>query len=131
MILKYNESEQRMVRMARPGYSLVEIMIAFLIIGLLVAGAVYMGKTLMDNAKRTSTKTALQTINFGLKTYQQEKGVYPKSLQEAVAADFLKKPLPKDGWNQPFFYRATEDGFELYSHGPQGKKGGKASRIKA
>ena len=130
MILKYNESEQRMVRMVRPGYSLIEIMIAIAIVGVLFGGVMYLGNMVMENANRSSTRTTLQLIKFAVKGYQQEKGKYPKNLEEAVAADFLKKPLPKDGWNQPSFYRATEDGFELYSHGPQGKKGGKASRIK-
>ncbi len=131
MILKYNESEQRMVRMVRPGYSLIEILIAIFIVGLLVGGVMYLATTVMENAKRSSTKTTLQTIKFAVKNYQQEKGEYPKSLQEVIAADFLKKPLPKDGWDQPYRYEVTEDGFELYSYGPQGKKGGKASRIKA
>jgi len=67
-----------------------------------------------------------------LMSYKTEKGEYPQKLDDLVKAGFLKKPLPKDGWEKPFFYRRTPDGekpYELYSYGPQGKGGGKESRV--
>ena len=122
--------DERSVRMARRGYSLIEILIAIVIIGMLVGGAMYLATTVMENAKRTTTKTALQTIKYALMQYKQENGEYPENLEKAIEAGFLKKPIPKDGWDQRIQYRRTDDGIELYSFGPQGKKGGKVSRIK-
>lgn len=129
MLLKYNASERRAVRMARGGYSLIEILIAIVIVGMLVGGAMYLATTVMENAKRSTTKTSLQTMKYALMQYKQEKGEYPKDMNELVEMGLLKKPLPKDGWDQRIQYRRTEDGMELYSFGPQGKKGGKKSRI--
>ena len=130
MTQQENMLDKRTVHMARGGYSLIEILISIVIIGMLVGGAMYLATTVMENAKRTTTKTALQTIKYSLMGYKQEKGEYPENLQQAIEAGFLKKPLPKDGWGKPFFYSKTEEGIELYSHGPQGKAGGKVSRIK-
>lgn len=116
----------------RSGFTLIELMIGIVIIGILVGGGMYTAMTVMANAKRSATKTTLQTIKQSLLSYKQEKGDYPKSLQDLIAATFLAKPLPKDGWDQRFIYRVTTDGknpYELFSYGPDGKSGGKASRL--
>ncbi len=85
MILKYNESEQRMVRMVRPGYSLIEIMIAIAIVGVLFGGVMYLGNMVMENANRSSTKTTLQLIKFAVKGYQQLKNDYESMLPEMLS----------------------------------------------
>ena len=118
----------------RAGFTLIELLIGIVIVGMLVGGSMYLAKTVMDNAKRRTTETALQTIKFSIMNYRQDKGDYPKSIQELVAAAFLSKPVPKDGWDRAFHYRLTPDGknpYELFSYGPEGKKGGKAMRIDA
>ena len=132
MLLTQNENAYKM-RM-REGFTLIELMIGIVIIGILVGGGMYTAMTVMENAKRSSTKTTLQTIKNSLMLYKQEKGEYPKSIQDLIAAGFMKKPIPEDGWGRRFVYRATPEGknpYELFSYGPDGKAGGKASRIDA
>lgn len=121
-------------RFMRSGFTLIELMIAIVIIGLIAGGSIYFAMTFLENAKRSSTKTALQNLKVQIMSYKAEKGDYPPSLQAMVEAGFLKKPLPKDGWDRNFVYRVTPDGknpYELFSYGPQGKGGGKASRLDA
>lgn len=116
----------------KKGFALIEVMIAVMIIGLIAGGVIYFGMGYLEDAKRKSTKTALQNFQMSLMSYKTEKGEYPKSLDELVKAGLLKKPLPKDAWDKPFFYRVTPDGekpYEMFSYGPKGKGGGKASRI--
>lgn len=118
----------------RSGFTLIELMIGIVIIGILVGGVMYTAMTVMGNAKRSATKTAMQTIKSSLMQYKQEKGEYPKNLNELVAAGLLPKPLPKDGWDRAFVYRVTSEGknpYELFSYGPDGKSGTKASRLDA
>ncbi len=136
MTHEYKMTERRMAKVARAGFTLIELMIGIVIIGILVGGAMYTAMTVMANAKRSATKNTIQTIKLSLMNYNQEKGEYPKTLQELVAARFLNKPLPKDGWEKPFVYRVTpgddaNHSYELFSYGPDGKSGDKASRIDA
>lgn len=131
----YRASQERLMdRSLRAGFTLIELMIGLLIVGLLSAGAFYFAMTYLENAKRTATRNTVQNLKIQIMNYKAEKGDYPKSLQDMVAAGFLKKPLPKDGWDRNFVYRLTPDGknpYELFSYGPEGKAGGKASRIDA
>lgn len=124
--------ENREAPTLKKGFTLIELMIAIVIIGLITGGSIYFAMGVLESAKRTSTKTKLQSFQVFLMNYRNEKGEYPKSLADLVKAGFLKKPLPQDGWNKPFVYHLITDGekpYELYSHGPKGKGGGKASRI--
>ena len=129
-----NVMENRAVSSSKKGFALIEVMIAVLIIGVIAGGAIYFGMGALERTYRRSTKTKLQMIQLALMDYKNEKDKYPASLDELVKAAFLKKPLPKDGWDKPFFYRATPDAkkpYELFSHGQKGKGGGKESRIYA
>ncbi len=132
MVQQYRLSDDRTAGMVKKGFTLIELMIAIVIIGLLTGGAIYFAMNALETAKRSSTKTTLQNLQVTLLNYKSEKGEYPKTLQDLVKAGFLKKPLPIDGWDKPFVYRVTPDGknpYELYSYGPKGKGGGKESRI--
>ena len=54
---------------------------------------------------------------LALLRWQLEKGQYPLTLDELVAAGFLKE-LPMDPWSdKPLVYRKTDDSFTLYSVG--------------
>ncbi len=134
MTYEYKMIERRMAKVARSGFTLIELMIGIVIIGILVGAAMYTAMTVMENAKRSATSNSIQTIKTSMMLYKQEKDDYPKTLQDLVAAGFLKKPIPKDGWDRSFVFRLTPDGkhpYELFSYGSQGKAGGKASRIDA
>jgi len=120
----------------KPGFTLIELMIGITIIGILAGGIAYTAMTVMANAGRSSTKTSMQTIKNSLMLYEQEKGEYPKTLRALLDSGILKggPKVIKDAWGQNFIYRVTSDGknpYELSSYGPDGKSGGKASRLDA
>ena len=121
--------------MNRQGFTLIELMIGIVIIGLIVGGGAYFFITYLESAKRNNTKTTLQGLKTTLMLYKNEKGQYPKTLQDLVKSGIWKgKSLPKDAWDRSFVYRPTPEGknpYELYSYGSEGKGGGKASRISA
>ncbi len=128
----YIKSDERKLGMLQKGFTLIELMISIVIIGLLAGGSIYFAMNFLESAKRTATKTTLQNIKVTLLNYKSEKGDYPKLLTDLVKAGFLKKAVPKDAWDKVLVYRLTPDGkepYELYSYGPKGKGGGKESRI--
>ena len=64
--------------------------------------------------------------------YKSEKGSYPESLSQLRKSGFMKKDVPKDGWDRSFVYRRTPDAknpYELFSYGPEGKGSPKEGRI--
>ena len=120
--------------MNKPGFSLVEIMIVILIIGVLAAGTIG-GLRWLQRAKLTNTETKLMQGDTMLEEYNNRIGEYPSELRELI--DGPQKPesrkkwaLPiadenslKDGWNYPFVYILNPKGskipYELYSTGPK------------
>jgi prepilin-type N-terminal cleavage/methylation domain len=139
MITVQHNDIQKSARTGRAGFTLIELMIGLVIIGLIVGGGMFAIMGYLEKARRDSTKTALRNIKTFLMFYQTEHGAYPKSLKDLEKEGVLGKnkttgkynTLPKDGWNRPFQYRPTEDGYDLYSYGPDGKSGKKETRVTA
>jgi len=50
--------------------------------------------------------------------YEQDSGGYPQNLEQLVADDYLKKLSIDPYSDEPLVYRRTDDGFTLYSAGP-------------
>lgn len=130
MSLDQYKKNIKTVQHARAGFTMIELMIGLTIVGILAAGAFYGAMTVLEQTKRSTTQTTLQTITGSLMLYKTEKGQYPNTLQEL--SKFNNKPVPADGWDHKFVYKLTPEGknpYELYSHGPQGKGGNKESRV--
>jgi hypothetical protein len=66
---------------------------------------------------RIRTDVQATVVIIALQRYEQDKGQYPDSLNDLIAAGFLKE-LPIDPWSdKPLIYRKTESSFTLYSVG--------------
>jgi hypothetical protein len=74
---------------------------------------------------RAEAKLAAACAGLAAERFRQEKGRWPKTLQELVP-DWLAK-VPLDPYDQaPLRYRPTPDGVVIYSVGPEGKLKGEA-----
>ncbi len=107
------------------GFTLLEMMLVVLIIGMLAAAVAWNFAGQGDKARIGTTKKNLATIQQMLTAYQLEKGSYPASLQ-ALVPEFAAK-LSQDGWNRDFvYYTPSPDGkpYALFSQGPDGTTGG-------
>jgi hypothetical protein len=61
---------------------------------------------------------------IALQRYKEDKGQYPESLNDLIAAGYLKE-LPIDPWSdKTLVYKKTDTGFTLYSVGPDFKDDG-------
>ncbi len=123
------------------GFTLIEIMVVMVILGLLVAIVApnIMGRS--DQAKVTVAETQLSNIANALDLYRLDNSHYPSTQQglEALVQqpsgtpepknwnpDGYLKSVPEDPWGAPYQYVSpgTEGPYDLYSFGSDGQEGG-------
>jgi len=131
---------KRIIR-SNKGFTLIEIMVVLIIIGLL-AGIVVprlMGRT--EEAKRTKTAVQIKNLQSALDLYKLDSGNYPTTDQGLQA--LIEKPaigeiprnwkeggymdkIPKDAWGNNYVYISpgVHGDFDLYSYGADGEEGG-------
>jgi len=125
----------------RKAFSLMELMIVIIILGLLASLVLpnLIGKS--EEAKQKLVCVQMQSIAQALKMFKLDNGNYPDT-EEGLKA-LVKNPdpekypnysekgyfsngqLPKDPWGHPYIYLKTDEGFNLVSLGADGKEGGK------
>jgi len=123
------------------GFTLIEIMVVVVIMGILAALVVpkLMGRT--DDARIIAAKQDIATIMQGLKLYRLDNHRYPtteQGLQALItkptagpaangwkAGGYLDK-LPKDPWGNPYHYLSpgVKGEVDVFSYGADGQPGG-------
>ena len=121
------------------GFTLIEIMIVVVIIGILGAIIVPTFMSRPDQARVTAAQTDLRSIGAALDLYRLDNFQYPSTEQglEALVTrpsgfpepknynpDGYIKALPTDPWGSPYVYERAGSAFELYSLGADGNEGG-------
>jgi len=126
-----------MKKSSEHGFTMIELLVVLVILGLLagLVGPQFFGK--VDSAKVRTAETQVKMLKMALQTYRLDVGTYPKSLtdlrsppaddKEYWRGPYLDENLPEDPWNQEYQYRLdskAEQGFYLYSLGIDGVEGG-------
>lgn len=126
---------------SKKGFTLIEIMVVIIILGLLAAFVIpnITGKS--GEAKQKLVCIQMKSLNESLKMFKVDNGSYPTT-EEGLNAlltnpnpdeytsyssnSYIEgKNIPKDPWNKPYLYLNLEDSVELISLGSDGKEGGK------
>src|ERR1700681_1485183 len=123
------------------GFTLIEIMVVIIILGLLVAivAPKILGRT--DDARVTATKLQIRQLEEALHLYKLDNGVYP-STEQGLGA-LINKPsvgdapmhwreggyapkVPNDPWTHPYIYISpgAHGDYDLSSYGADGEPGG-------
>lgn len=124
------------------GFTLLEIMIVVVILGILGALIIPNIMSSPDEARVTVTRTDIQAIGNALNMYKLDNFVYPDTnlgLEALVTKPSNVKKwreggylprLPKDPWGNEYLYispGANGRGYDLYSLGADGAEGGEAA----
>lgn len=115
----------------RNGFSLIELMIVIVILGLLAAMVMPSLTGKGEEAKRDLVCVQMKFIYDGaLDMYKIKNSVYPSTeegLKLLTETDtyFKDGKMPKDSWGQEFIYLNDDGAIELISLGADKKEGGK------
>lgn len=86
------------------GFTLIELMIVVIIIGILAAIAVPSFSSASEDAKKSRIRADLRTLESALTLYHAENDSYPAALSDLVS-DYIKK-VPKAPGNVDYSYDA-------------------------
>ncbi len=124
----------------RKGFSLIELMIVIIILGLLASLIMpnLIGQS--EQAKRKLTCVQMHSLSDALKSFKVANSMYPATSEglKALIANpdestytsypsggFIDgKKLPTDPWKNPYIYVRTSDAFDIISLGADKKEGG-------
>ncbi len=128
------------MKKTRHAFTLLELMVVIIILGLLASIVLPNLTGQASQAKKGTVCTQMKVISNVLKNYKFLLGTFPTT-QEGLQA-LVKNPdperytnypdgsfldegrLPKDAWNNPFYYTNNEGNIEIISLGADGTEGG-------
>jgi general secretion pathway protein G len=128
----------RRIRRSLAGFTLLELLVVIVIIGLLAG---YVAPRYFSQVGKSEIQVAraqIESLEKALDQYRLDMRRYP-SAEEGLAAlvakpasapawsgPYLKKAVPGDPWGRPYVYRTPgqKSEFEVVSYGRDGKPGG-------
>ena len=123
------------------GFTLIELLLVLVILATLAAVVTPKFTKRSQEARKTAVKTQISQFEVALDTFQIDVGRFPTTAEglralvekppsnsEGWLEPYLKRNIPKDAWGNEYAYRYpgqyNQDGYDLYSFGPDGKQGG-------
>jgi len=136
----FNGSIDCVARRRDAGFTLMEMLVVLVLMGLIAAVAIPQVMKLLESAKHKAAKIQLETLSQSLTNYQIDVGDYPtteqglkllwtdlQNIQEWNGPYVRREQQLRDPWNRPFIYRAPgkKAPYDLITLGADGAEGGK------
>lgn len=108
----------------RAGFSLIEIMIVIVIIGMLAGTVTLSTKHYVNKARYNRAKSDIRVIQTAIENYYAEHARYPSTAEGLGVVDGLE--LRNDPWKNPYDYVSpgTAGDYDVISYGADGRDGG-------
>ena len=121
----------------RAGFTLAELMVVIVIIGLLVTVVMPNVIGYLAQGRWARVQADIRAIDNAVERYNVMNGArYPNSLDDLLQPDInghaylKKKSLPKDPWGNEYMYDPPSSGssadYRIYTYGADGAPGGEA-----
>ena len=113
----------------RSGFTLIEIILVVVIIGILAGIAIPRMGGKAEKAQISQAQSNIVAVGMAIQEYEMMNGVYPSSLEglldESKGGPYMeKKKIPTDPWGSPFVYAApgshNTHTFDLSCTSPKG-----------
>ena len=119
-------NKYRLCRKKPAGFTLIEIMVVVVILGILAALVVPSIMERPEHARQVRAKQDVHSLVNAINLYRLDNFDYPSDLSVLVPG-YLDK-VPKDPWNRDYQYRnpgsRNTGKFDIYSYGKDGRDGG-------
>jgi len=119
------------VRRGEAGFTLIELMVVVIILGILVGfAAVKLNPwKRVDQARQTQAQGGVSTLKQAVDLFIAQHSRLPASLEE-IASELDNNELPDDPWGRKYQYRILDQQtrrYEILSYGADGELGGEGA----
>ncbi|OGT45512.1 MAG: type II secretion system protein GspG [Gammaproteobacteria bacterium RIFCSPHIGHO2_12_FULL_41_20] len=124
---------------AMRGFTLIEVMVVVVILGILAAIIVPKIMSRPEQARMVKVKQDILAVQSALDLYKLDNSFYPSTDQGLRAlvvkpttspvprnwkSDGYLREIPLDPWGEPYQYLNDNEQIRIFSYGPKGKEGG-------
>ncbi len=130
-------TDRRGILRNRRGFTLVELLVVMVIIGLLAALVAPRLFQKVGKGKQSAAKAQIELLGAALDQFALDTGDYPTTSEglnalitssgsDAWDGPYLKKALPMDPWGKPYQYQSpgSHGDYDMFSYGKDGMQGG-------